>query len=247
MGMHTTRVFVTISLLTTSLLGMAAPAIAADLSPAPVKAPAMVAAAYNWTGFYVGVHGGGGWNKFSGVDPTDPTDSGSSANGSGAVAGGQIGGNYQIGQVVLGLEGTYAWSDIKVSDGGPFGGGAGLTVTLKNDYLATVAGRLGYAFDRVLIYGKGGAAFTRDRLDANNGLPGALAGTASGSFDRTGWVAGAGVEWAFLQNWSVKAEYNFMRFGNVTEQPTTAGNLAASPAVVNLDVQTAVAGINYRF
>jgi outer membrane immunogenic protein len=245
MGMHTTCVFVTISLLTTSLLGVAAPAIAADLSLRAVKAPAMVAAAYNWTGFYVGVHGGGGWNKFSGTDPTDPTDPGSSANGSGAVAGGQIGGNYQIGQVVLGVEGTYAWSDIKVSDGGPFGGGAGLTVTLKNDYLATVAGRLGYAFDRVLIYGKGGAAFTRDKLNAE--LTGPFAGTATGSFDRTGWVAGAGVEWAFLQNWSVKAEYNFMRFGNVTEQPTTVGNLAASPAVVDLDVQTAVVGINYRF
>lgn len=238
--MHKTRVFVAISLLT-----VAAPAIAADLSPAPVKAPAMVAAAYDWTGFYIGVHGGGGWNKFSGIDPTDPTDPGSSANGSGAIAGGQIGGNYQIGQVVLGLEGTYAWSDIKVSDGGPFGGGAGLAVTLKNDYLATVAGRLGYAFDRVLIYGKGGAAFTRDKLNAE--LTGPLAGSATGSFDRTGWIAGAGLEWAFLQNWSVKAEYNFMRFGNVTEQPTTVGNLAASPAVVNLDVQTAVVGINYRF
>ena len=55
------------------------------------------------------------------------------------------------------------------------------------------------------------------------------------------------MEWAFLQNWSIKAEYNFMRFGNVTEQPTTVGNLAASLAVVNLDVQTAVVGINYRF
>jgi len=83
---------------------MTAPAIAADLSPRPVKAPAMVAAAYNWTGFYVGVHGGG-WNKFTGNRPDGSDRSGSSANGSGAVVGGQIGGNYQIGQVVLGLEG----------------------------------------------------------------------------------------------------------------------------------------------
>jgi outer membrane immunogenic protein len=230
-----------------SLLTMGAPAIAADLARAPVKAPAAVAAAYSWTGFYIGAHGGGGWNTFTGTDPTMPGDPASAANGSGAVAGGQIGANYQIGQVVFGVEGTYAWSDIKVSDGGPFGGGAGLTVTLKNDYLATAAARLGYAFDRVLVYGKGGAAFTRDKLNANNGLPGALAGSAAGSFDRTGWVAGAGIEWAFLQNWSVKAEYNYMRFGEITEAPTTVGNLAASPAVVKLDVQTAVVGINYRF
>src|SRR3982074_1941681 len=124
--MHKTRVFVAISLLMVTAPAIAAdlspaPALPADLSPAPVKAPAMVAAAYNWSGFYIGVHGGG-WNKFNGIDPTDPNDPGSSANGSGAVVGGQIGGNYQIGQVVLGLEGTYAWSDIKVSDGGPFGG-----------------------------------------------------------------------------------------------------------------------------
>jgi outer membrane immunogenic protein len=235
------------TLVAVSLLMMGARAFAADLAPAPTKAPPAVVAAYNWSGFYVGVHGGGGWNRFTGTDPTIPGDPGSSVNGSGAVAGGQIGGNYQIGNVVLGVEGTYAWSDIKVNDGGPFGGGAGLTVTLKNDYLATAAARLGYAFDRVLIYGKGGAAFTRDKLSADNGLAGALAGSATGSFDRTGWIAGTGIEWAFVQNWSVKAEYNYMRFGQITEAPTTTGNLAASPAVVKLDVQTAVVGINYRF
>jgi outer membrane immunogenic protein len=236
-------------LVSVCLLALAAPAVAADLAVAPAGMPtkAVMAAAYSWTGFYIGVHGGGGWNKFTGSDPTTPGDPASSVNGSGAVAGGQIGGNYQIGNVVLGLEGTYAWSDIKVSDGGPFAGGTGFTATFKNDYIATVAGRVGYAFDRVLIYGKGGAAFTRDRLDANNGLAGALAGSATGSFDRTGWIASVGVEWAFLQNWSVKAEYNYMGFGSVTEQPITAGNLTASPAVVKLDLQTAVVGINYRF
>jgi outer membrane immunogenic protein len=237
-------------LVAASLLALATtPAFAADLAVAPARMPtkAVVATAYSWTGFYIGVHGGGGWNKFTGADPTIPGDPGSSVNGSGAVAGGQIGGNYQIGNVVLGVEGTYAWSDIKVSDGGPFAGGAGFTATFKNDYIATVAGRVGYAFDRVLIYGKGGAAFTRDRLDANNGLAGALAGSATGSFDRTGWLAGVGVEWAFLPNWSVKAEYNYMGFRSVTEVPTTTGNLAASPAAVKLDLQTAVIGINYKF
>jgi len=216
---------------------------AADL---PVKAPPPPPPpVFSWTGFYVGANIGGAWANNNWTDTLFLTNFNNNNNNGVFMGGGQIGGNYQIGQVVLGLEGTYAWSDIKVSDGGPFGGGAGLTVTLKNDYLATVAGRLGYAFDRVLIYGKGGAAFTRDKLNAE--LTGPLAGSATGSFDRTGWVAGAGVEWAFLQNWSIKAEYNFMRFGNVTEQPTTVGNLAASPAVVNLDVQTAVVGINYRF
>ena len=220
-------------------------AFAADL---PRKAPAVPPPpAFSWTGFYIGAHGGGGWNTWSGMDPTDPGAGWSSVNGSGGVAGGQIGGNYQINNFVVGLEGTYAWSNIGLTNNGPFGGGGGFTLTLTNDYIATVAGRLGVAFNNVLFYGKGGAAFTRDKYDANNGLAGALAGSASGSFDRTGWLAGAGVEWMFVPNWSVKAEYNYMRFGSITEQPTTTGNLAASSASVKLDIQTATVGVNYHF
>jgi hypothetical protein len=90
-------------------------------------------------------------------------------------------------------------------------------------------------------------ACTRDVYSANNGLAGALAGAANGSFDRSGWLAGAGIEWAFLPNWSVKAKYNYIGFDQVTEYPTTTGNLAASPAVVKLNLQTAILGINYRF
>jgi outer membrane immunogenic protein len=228
------------------LLATGASALPADLGPAPVKAPMaapMMAAAYNWSGFYVGVNGGGGWSTFTGVGGTIPGVN--SLNASGAVAGGQVGGNYQIGNVVLGLEGSYDWADIRNTQIGPLGAGT-LTLVTKNDYIATVAGRLGYAFDRVLIYGKGGAAFTRDRANAN--LTGPLPGTASGSFDRTGWLAGAGVEWAFWGNWSVKAEYDYMGFGAINEVITnTTGSLTASPATVKLNVQTAVVGINYKF
>jgi len=149
---------------------------------APAVVPVGVS---NWTGFYIGAHGGGGWNTWSGMDPTEAGAGWSSVNGSGGVAGGQIGGNYQINNFVVGLEGTYAWSNIGLTNNGPFGGGGGFTLTLTNDYIATVAGRLGVAFNNVLFYGKGGAAFTRDKYDANNGLAGALAGSASGSFDRT--------------------------------------------------------------
>ena len=232
------------------LLALGTPALSADLEPSPVRAPAQVVApvsVFSWTGFYIGAHGGGGWSKWSGMDPTDPAAGWSSANASGGIAGGQVGGNYQISNFVIGLEGTYAWSGITLNSNGPFAGGAGFSLTLKNDYVATVAGRLGVAFERVLLYGKGGAAFTRDKYSGNNGLAGALAGSTSGSFDRTGWLAGAGVEWMFLPNWSVKGEYNYMRFGSVTEQPSTTGNLVASPAIVKLDIQTATVGVNYHF
>src|ERR1700729_3417133 len=95
------------------LLATSASALAADLGPAPVKAPmaAPIMAVYNWTGFYVGVNGGGGGRPFWGVG--GPVAGVNSLNASGGVAGGQVGGNSQIGNVVLGLEGSYDWADIR--------------------------------------------------------------------------------------------------------------------------------------
>ena len=233
--------------LTAALLSLATPAFSADIiAPAPVKAP-VAAQIFSWTGFYIGAHGGGAWSRWTGIDPADPTATWSSVTASGGVVGGQIGGNYQISNVVLGLEGTGAWSSVTLSSNSPFGGGAGFIFSLKNDYIATVAGRLGVAFDRVLLYAKGGAAFTRDKYYVNNGLAGALAGSASGSFNRTGWLAGGGVEWMFMPNWSVRAEYNYMSFGAITEQPVTTGNLVATPANVKLNIQTGTVGVNYHF
>jgi outer membrane immunogenic protein len=237
-------------LLSASLLVLTgASAFAADLSPAPVPVKAPVApmvSLYNWTGFYIGVNGGGGWNSWTGSAAAAGPGI-NSLNGSGGLAGGTVGGNYQIGNVVLGLEGTYDWADISNTQVGALGFGAGtLTLVTKNDYIATVAGRVGYAFDRVLIYGKGGAAFTRDKLNAN--LVGPVPGTAVGTFDRTGWLAGAGVEWAFWGNWSVKAEYDYMGFGSLNEGTfVTTGGLAVAPATVKLNIQTATVGINYKF
>jgi outer membrane immunogenic protein len=235
-----TKLFATLAILTAS-----APALAADLetSPAPAMAGSPAAIVYNWTGLYLGIHAGGGWSKMAGKDPTVPGDPWVSANGTGAIAGGQLGFNYQINNVVLGAEGTYAWSNVGVSDGGPFAGGPGLTVKLRNDYVATAAGRIGYAFNRVLLFAKGGGAWTRDRIDANDGT----GGTATGRFNRSGWLAGAGVEFAFLQNWSVRAEYDYMRFGQINEVLTTTGGLGVTPAVVKLDMQVVLLGLNYRF
>ena len=168
-------------ILAAALLSLATPAFAADIiAPAPVvKAPIVPAPIFSWTGFYIGAHGGGAWSKWTGIDPTDPAATWSSVTASGGIVGGQIGGNYQISNFVVGLEGTGAWSSVTLNAGGPFGGGAGFNLSLKNDYIATVAGRFGVAFDRVLLYAKGGAAFTRDKYSANNGLAGALAGSAN--------------------------------------------------------------------
>ncbi len=215
-------------------------AFAADI-PRPVyKAPRTVYAAYNWTGFYVGAHVGYGWSNFTGTDLVFGDTTTSRADG--FLGGFQGGYNYQIGSFLIGVEGEYSISDVKINLNDPLGLGVG-EATLKNDFFAIAALRLGYAFDRTLIYAKGGAAWTRDKLDVNDGL----GGTATGRFNRTGWMAGGGVEYAFLGNWSAKLEYNYLKFGSITEQPDTAGGLAATPASVKLDTHLIKLGVNYRF
>lgn len=196
------------------------------LSPEPV---------YSWTGFYVGINGGYGWSKISG----DGTFGPASATAKGFLGGGQVGYNYQMGSVVLGAEVDAAWANVKYEE--PLFAG---TLTFKNDYFITAAARLGYAFDRYLVYGKVGGAWTRDRWDGNDGA----GGTVTGRNTRSGWMLGAGVEYAFMSNWSVKAEYDYLMFRAITPSLTTTGGLGvAGTASVKLNTHIAKLGLNYRF
>lgn len=215
----------------------ASPANAADI-PMPVKArPAPVAAYYNWTGVYVGGHVGYGWGRFSGLDPATGavTDS---LTAKGIFGGAQLGANYQVGSVVFGLEGTFSLGDIKYREdfgGGDFG-------TIKVDQMATIAGRIGYAFDRTLLYGKFGGAWTREKWDFV-----VLGGTANATVNRTGWVAGAGIEHAFAKDWSVFVEYDYRKMNDKTVTLATTGGVTADSVGVKLNVQTVKAGVNWRF
>ena len=219
-------------------------ASAADL-PLPAYRPAYKAPIFSpepvhsWTGFYVGVHGGYGWSEFSGSDPVAGT---SNAEAKGWLAGAQLGYNYQIGSFVIGAEGEYSWADVKNVVDDPLGLGGG-QASLKNDYFATAALRLGYAMDRWLIYAKGGAAWTRDKWDITDGV----GGFANGTFNRTGWLLGGGIEYAFWYNWSAKLEYNYLHFKSITEALTTGGGLTASVPSVGLNAHLLKIGINYRF
>src|SRR6202140_4809040 len=176
-----------------ALLGLAAagPARAADLSVAPLyKAPPVVAApAYNWTGFYAGVNGGGGWG-------TANWDSAGACNVSGGVIGGTAGLDWQLGHAVLGLEGDVDWSNLKGTTTSAF---CPAGCTTNNDWLATVRGRAGYAFDRFLPYVTGGLAVG----DIKANTPGFTDATQTNA----GWTAGGGVEFALTKNWTAKAEY----------------------------------------
>ncbi len=213
-----------------ALIGVVAAgsASAADLSVAPLyKAPPVVApTAYNWSGFYVGVNGGGGWS-------TSNWDTAGSVNVSGAVAGGTAGVNWQLGHAVLGLEGDVDWSNLK---GSATSAGCPAGCTTGNDWLATVRGRAGYAFDRFLPYVTGGVAFG----DVKASTPG-FAGATQTS---TGWTAGGGVELALTSNWTAKAEYLHVDLGNMN-CGFSCGVVANNNVSLKSDMVRG--GVNFRF
>lgn len=217
-----------------------AAATAADLpvSRAPVAPVASSPAAiYTWTGFYIGGQIGAGVGRSSWSDPTTGGNN-TFAGGAGFLGGGQIGANYQWNVLVLGVEGDFNWAGLK-GNGGDF---LGDTIGTETQWTSTVAGRVGAAFNRLLIYGKGGAAFARDRSTFTD-----LAGSsATSAFTRTGWTAGVGLEYGITQNWSAKIEYDYLSFGSqplnfTTVTPTTYASRTS------LSVQEFKAGINFRF
>ncbi len=170
-------------------------AAAADLpryyQPGPVYNPI-----YTWTGFYIGINGGGGWGRsqWDGLDTFDV---------SGGLIGGTVGYNWQFGQALIGAEGDIDWSDIKGTTTVLCPGGC----ETRNKWLATVRGRLGYAFDRFLPYFTGGLALG----DINATLP--VPVLPGGSVSSAGWTVGAGLEVGLVSNVSLKAEYLYVDLG----------------------------------
>jgi len=209
---------------------------AADLpvSGSPIVSP--VAVAFSWTGLYAGVHGGYSWADSSNSYDNLPYSAAPplEIKPSGTYGGGQIGMNYQLPQnFVIGIEADASFDDIKNTVDDPFS--AGETVTTKIDYSGTVRARLGYAFDRVLVYGTGGLAWAHAKTDVS------ILGDSDDA-TLTGWTAGGGIEYAFADHWSVKAEYLHLDYGNHT---WFAGDPWASTASATAD--TVRLGANYRF
>jgi len=199
-----------------------ASASAADIArrPMPMKAPAY-APIYNWTGAYIGINGGGGWGR---SDYSAPFPTGS-FNTSGGLVGGTLGYNWQMGQLVFGVEGDIDWSNIRGST--PC---AGTTCETRNDWLGTARGRLGYAFGRFLPYVTGGAAFGNVKTN--------IAGIGSASDTKAGWTLGGGLEYGLAGPWSIKAEYLYVDLGH---DSVVLGSNA------NFHANVVRAGLNYRF
>jgi outer membrane immunogenic protein len=204
-------------------------AFAADLSVAPLyKAPPPAATpAYDWSGFYLGINGGGGW----GHSTWDANATG--IRTSGGMVGGTAGYNWQLGSAVLGLEGDIDWANLKGTSTSPL---CPLGCSTSDSWLGTVRGRAGYAFGGVLPYVTGGLAVGDIRA--------ATPGFAGASNTNAGWTVGGGVEFALPGNWSAKAEYLHVDLGRFN-CGTNCGIAATDNVSMHDDIFRA--GINYRF
>jgi outer membrane immunogenic protein len=227
-------------------LGMAAPAAAADLPARPyTKAPAYMAAIYDWSGFYVGANAGWGTTRkcwdFTSAAGTFIGAEGCH-NATGGVAGGQVGYRWQSGALVYGLEAQGDWAGLSGSNTSLLFG----TTTNRSrvDAFGLFTGQVGYALNNALLYAKGGAAVTTNRYDV------LLAGTVVASAKENGiWggTAGAGIEYGFAPAWSAAVEYDHIFTASRLYTFTTPAGGFAGMDRIRGDVDLVTARINYRF
>ena len=184
---------------------------------------------FTWTGGYVGLQGGYGWANL-GVDGTGFAID----DLNGGLFGGYAGYNWQSEAWVFGAEGDIngVWNDQNFA--GPFP----TSVDIGTDWLASLRGRLGYAYDRTLIFGTAGVGWTEATTDINFGG----GATLSGSDTFTGWTLGGGVEYAFTDNWIGRAEYRYYDFGD-----RDLDGIGAGLASLDLNTSTFTVGAAYKF
>ncbi|MGB8400709.1 outer membrane protein [Bradyrhizobium sp.] len=233
-------------LVTASLVafGAVAPASAADLAARPyTKAPPMLAAVYDWSGFYIGANGGWGssrdcWHSQPGGASEGCHDA------TGGVAGGQVGYRWQAGAWVFGLEAQGDWADLKGSNASLVFPGS--TNTSRIDAFGLFTGQIGYAVNNALFYAKGGAAVTSNRYRINNTVGGALTGT-TGDDTRWGGTIGVGLEYGFAPNWSAAIEYDHLFMQDRTYNFTTPAGAFFGSDRIRQDVDLVTVRVNYKF
>lgn len=249
-----------LALLTGLACVVAIPAVAADLSrPAPiVKAPITPAAAvYDWSGFYFGGNVGGKWGRFNETVSAPAAGLGFTGDSDASfVGGGQVGFMWQTGGFVFGVEGDIDATRLRNGFTAvapvtlPFV--AGDTLAVRNDWQASARGRVGFAWDRVLVYATGGASWANLKATTTAVAGGAGALTAgSVAVDRTlfGWTVGGGLDYGIAPGWSVGAEYRFTRYDNNDNNGAAFGTLGGTPLTLTsrLDTHEVTARLNYHF
>ena len=232
---------------TVALIAFAAPAAAADLAGRPyTKAPAMIAAVYDWSGFYIGANGGWGssrkcWDAVTGAGAFIANEGCHDATG--GTAGGQVGYRWQSGTWVFGVEGQGNWADFRGSNASlAF---PGTTIQSKIDAFGLFTGQVGYAANNVLLYVKGGAAVTADRFRISTTAGNVLA--SANDDTRWGGVVGVGLEYGFAPNWSAAIEYDHLFMQGRTSTFTTPASAFFSNERIRQDVDLVTVRVNYRW
>ena len=245
-----------ILLATVALAALAAPAGAADLAARPyTKAPAMVAAVYDWSGFYIGINGGGGWSHKC-WDTTTPTiivggpvvPAGAEGchNATGGTVGGQVGYRWQSAAWVFGLEAQGNWADFSASNTSLLFGVPNANRT-KVDAFGLFTGQVGYSWNQFLLYVKGGAAVTSDKYYGFNNITGVVFDSAKET--RWGGVVGVGGEYSLTRNLSIALEYDhlFMGSRDISLYAVAAPGALSRIDRIRQDVDIVTARLNYRF
>ena len=232
-------------------LSALAPASAADLAARPyTKAPIAVASIYNWSGFYLGINGGGAssrncWdvNNIFGVAGPDTAEG--CHNATGGVVGGQVGYRWQSASWVFGLEAQGDWANLKGSNTSSPAALAPLVNQTKIDALGLFTGQVGYAWNNVLWYVKGGAAVTHAKYN------GTVVGVVLDSASETRWggAVGTGLEFGFAPNWSVAIEYDHLFMGSHNNSFTAVAPVGGLSRIDNIkqDVDMGTVRVNYTF
>ena len=228
-------------------MGLSAPASAADLAARPyTKAPApMVAAIYDWSGFYIGINGGGGSSHkcWDFVSPATGVLVGEGChNAVGGTVGGQVGYRWQSANWVFGLEGQGNWADFTGDNiSTTFVGAPGLRDRSKINAFGLITGQVGYAWNNVLVYVKGGAAVVGGKYEVRTAATNAL--LSSNDQTRWGGTVGAGLEFGFAPSWSVGVEYNHIF---LSDKDVTFAGFAGTERIKQ-DVDMGLVRLNYKF
>jgi len=233
-----TKVVLLISLLAVPGPVLITPAIAADIEPIIEEA-----AAYNWTGFYVGAHVGYGEADVNGEFDQEDTGLIFGLEPNGLIGGVHAGFDWQISSFVLGVEGDFSWADWE-DDIGPNIDGENASAEV--DWLATLRARLGFALDNFLVYGTVGGAWADAEYTANDPIEGPPF-SGSVDFDDIGLVAGGGVEWGIAENWSWKLEGLWFNFDDNEDASGLTGDSDPGDFAELDDAWLVWTGIRFRF
>jgi opacity protein-like surface antigen len=233
-----------------------APAPTASATVMPTKASVSASGAMDWSGFYVGVHLGGGWSDDRWSDPFPSTPGlkgsinvagfGDVTRATGPLGGGQIGANWQTGSWVLGVQADASAADI-IGQNSCFTGLGGILCGRTINALGTLTGRVGYAWDRSLAYVKGGGAWLHTAYSVFGNTDALSLGSGSTTLDNWGWTIGAGVEYAITNQWTTFAEFDHIGAPSTTVPFPAVAVINVNSIAVKQSADLFKLGMNYKF